>query len=69
MGRAAAEIAGRRGAIAGSQGVQSDHAHAHGHAHDRGWAGFVRYAHLLPLMWTSEISTAVAVVAPPSPCE
>ena len=44
-----------------------DHRHSHrsGHSHDRGWAGFVRYARLLPLMWTSEVSTAVlGLVAP-----
>ena len=41
------------------------HSQAHGHSHDRGWAGFVRYASLLPLMWTSEMSTAVVGLAAP----
>lgn len=42
-----------------------DHAHAHAHAHDRGFAGFLRYASILPRMWTSEVSTAVvSLVAP-----
>ena len=37
----------------------------HGHSHDRGWAGVVRYARLLPVMWRSEVSTAVVALAAP----
>ena len=50
---------------------QHDHGHSHmsGHSHDRGWAGFVRYARMLPLMWTSEVSTAVIGLVAPQPGE
>lgn len=41
----------------------------HGHAHDQGFAGFLRYASMLPRMWTSEVSTAVVQRISPQPGE
>jgi SAM-dependent methyltransferase len=47
----------------------SGHGHAHGHAHDQGWLGFARYLRLLPMMWSSEVSTAVVGQMAPRPGE
>ena len=43
--------------------------HAHAHARDRGLAGFLRYARILPRMWRSEVSRAVVDEIAPRPGE
>ena len=46
-------------------GHQHGHGPDHGHQADQGWAGFLRYARMLPRMWRSDVSGAVVgMVAP-----